>query len=123
MKIIGEAKLLRIFLGETDKIGSVTVYEKIVTEARKFGLAGATVYRGIMGYGGNSRVHSAKFLAVSTDLPLVIEIVDGKDKISQFIPIVESIFEKADSGGLITLEKAEIIRYTASGKKPVIKPD
>jgi PII-like signaling protein len=123
MKIVGEAKLLRIFLGETDKIGSVTVYEKIVTEARKLGLAGATVYRGIMGYGGNSRVHSAKFLAISTDLPLVIEIVDVEEKINKFIPIVEDIFEKADSGGLITLEKAEIIRYTTSGEKTVIKPD
>ncbi len=123
MKIVGEAKLLRIFLGETDKIGSVTVYEKIVMEARKSGLAGATVYRGIMGYGGNSRVHSAKFLAVSTDLPLVVEIVDGEEKINSFIPVVEKIFEESDSGGLITLEKAEIIRYTASGKKPVIEPD
>ncbi len=123
MKITGEAKLLRIFLGETDKIGAVTVYERIVMEARKFGLAGATVYRGIMGYGGNSRVHSAKFLAVSTDLPLVIEIVDNEKKIEEFIPTVEKIFEESDSGGLITLEKAEIIRYTASGKKPVIEPD
>ncbi len=123
MKIVGGAKLLRIFLGERDKIGSVTVYEKIVMEARKSGLAGATVYRGIMGYGGNSRVHSAKFLAVSTDLPLVVEIVDGEEKINSFIPVVEKIFEESDSGGLITLEKAEIIRYTASGKKPVIEPD
>jgi PII-like signaling protein len=123
MKISGEAKLLRIFLGESDKVDHVPVYEKIVMEARKCGIAGATVYRGIMGYGGNSRIHFAKFLTISTDLPLVIEIVDGESKINKFIPKVEEIFEKADSGGLITLEKAEIIRYTASDKKPIIEPD
>lgn len=114
MKITGEAKLLRIFLGETDKIGSVTVYEKIVQEARKECLAGATVYRGIMGYGGNSRIHTSKFLALSEDLPLVIEIVDEADKINKFIPVVEGIFSEANCGGLITLEKAEIIKYTVT---------
>lgn len=116
MKITGEAKLLRIFLGETDKIGSITVYEKIVIEARKESLAGATVYRGIMGYGGNSIIHTSKFLALSEDLPLVIEIVDDSEKINKFIPTVEQIFEEADCGGLITLEKAEIIKYVAAKK-------
>ena len=99
MKIEGEAKLLRIFIGETDKIGSVPVYERIVTEARKRELAGATVYKGIMGYGGNSVIHSAKILTISEDLPLVIEIVDEIKKIEDFIPTVEEIFEKSNSGG------------------------
>ncbi len=117
MKITGEAKLLRIFLGENDKIGSISVYEKIVIEAREFGLAGATVYRGIMGFGGNSIIHTAKFLAISEDLPLVIEIVDNEKRINDFIPIVDEIFEKAKSGGLITLEKAEIIKYVTSEEK------
>ncbi len=116
MKITGDAKLLRIFLGETDKIGSVTVHEKIVIEARKEGLAGATVYKGIMGYGDTSRIHSAKFLTLSEDLPLVIEIVDEQNKIENFIPNVENIFEEANCGGLITLEKAEIIKYTSNPK-------
>ncbi len=116
MKIEGEAKLLRIFIGETDKIGNINVYEKIVIEARKAGLAGATVYKGIMGFGGNSIIHTAKILRLSEDLPLVIEIVDGQKKVEEFIPIVEHIFESANSGGLITLEKAEIIKYAANKK-------
>lgn len=116
MKITGNAKLLRIFIGETDKIGSVTVYEKIVLAARENGLAGATVYRGIMGFGGNSRIHTSKFLALSEDLPLVIEIVDQEEKIGAFIPKVENIFEEANCGGLITLEKAEIIKYVMTKK-------
>jgi hypothetical protein len=116
MKIEGEAKLLRIFLGETDKLHHVPVHEKIVAEARKLNLAGATVYKGIMGFGGNSVIHSAKFLELSEDLPLVIEIVDSQNKIEEFIPIVEKIFEEANCGGLITLEKAEIIKYTITKK-------
>ena len=117
MKLEGEAKLLRIFLGETDKIGSVTVYERIVLEARKLNLAGATVYRGIMGYGGNSRIHSAKILTLSEDLPLVIEVVDEEKKIENFIPVVEQIFEEANCGGLITLEKASIVIYRTDKNK------
>ena len=112
MKISGESKLLRIFVGESDKIGAVPVYEKIVIEARQNHLAGATVYRGIMGYGGKSRIHTAKLLRLSEDMPLVIEIVDEEKKIEEFIPVVENIFETSQSGGLITLEKAEIIKYT-----------
>ncbi len=116
MKIEGEAKLLRIFLGEADKISHLPVYEKIVTEARKQNLAGATVYKGIMGFGGNSRIHSAKILRLSEDLPLVIEIVDEQKKIEEFIPSVEKIFEEANCGGLITIEKAEIIVYKSTKK-------
>ena len=119
MKIEGDAKLLRIFIGETDKIEHVSVYEKIVIEARKSGLAGATVFRGIMGYGGNSIIHTAKLLALSEDLPLIIEIVDEINKIKDFIPVLDDIFEKADIGGLITIEAAEIIKYTANKIKTV----
>lgn len=114
MKTNSKAKLLRIFVGETDKHGHISVYEKIVTEARKKGLAGATVYRGIMGYGSNSRIHTAKLLRLSDDMPLVIEIVDTEEKINSFIPVVEEIFEEANAGGLITIEAAEIIKYTST---------
>ncbi|PKL82939.1 MAG: hypothetical protein CVV24_07565 [Ignavibacteriae bacterium HGW-Ignavibacteriae-3] len=116
MKIEGEAKLLRIFIGEADKISHLPIYEKIVIEARKNNLAGATVYKGIMGFGGNSRIHSAKILRLSEDLPLVIEIVDEQKKIEDFIPEIEKIFEDADCGGLITVEKAEIIVYKSTKK-------
>lgn len=116
MKIEGEAKLLRIFVGESDKISHVPVYEKIVAEARKQNLAGATAYKGIMGFGGNSRIHTAKILRLSEDLPHVVEIVDEQKKIEAFLPIVEQIFEEANCGGLITIERAEIIKYTSTRK-------
>jgi uncharacterized protein len=113
MQIKGEAKLLRIFVGESDKSGNIPVYEKIVLAARENELAGATVFKGIMGYGGKSRIHTAKILRLSEDLPLTIEIVDSSEKIEKFIPIVDEIFESSKSGGLITIEKAEILKYTS----------
>lgn len=117
MHIHGEAKLLRIFIGESDISQHEPVYEKIVMEARKCGLAGATVFKGIMGYGGTSRIHTAKILRLSEDLPLIIEIVDEDSKIESFLPIVERIFEEANCGGLITIEKANIIKYIADKSK------
>ncbi len=116
MHINSEAKLLRIFIGESDKHGSIPVYEKIVLEARKQGLAGATVIKGVMGFGGNSRIHSSKILSLSEDLPLIIEIVDEFSKIEKFIPWLNNLFEEANCGGLITIEKAEIIKYRAIKK-------
>lgn len=107
------AKLLRIFIGESDKIGFETLYETIVFEAKKKGLSGATVTRGIMGFGANSKIHTAKLLELSSDLPIIIEIVDTEEKIRDFTKIVEQLFEESKSGGLITIEKAEIIRYKA----------
>ena len=116
MHIEGEAKLLRIFVGESDKINHIPVYEKIVLEARKAGLAGATVMKGIMGFGASSRIHTTKLLRLSEDLPLIVEIVDEEKKIEEFIPVLNSIFEEANSGGLITMEKASIIKYTVANK-------
>jgi len=116
MHIEGEAKLLRIFVGESDLINHIPVYEKIVFEARKAGLAGATVMKGIMGFGASSRIHTTKLLRLSEDLPLVIEIVDTEKKIEEFIPVLNELFEKANSGGMITMEKVSIIKYTVSKK-------
>jgi len=116
MHIEGEAKLLRIFVGESDLINHIPVYEKIVFEARKAGLAGATVMKGIMGFGASSRIHTTKLLRLSEDLPLVIEIVDAEKKIEEFIPVLNEIFEEANSGGMITMEKVNIIKYTVSKK-------
>ena len=107
------AKLLRIFIGENDKVGQQPLYETIVFEAKRQGLSGATVSRGIMGFGANSKVHTTKLFEISSDLPLVIEIVDAEEKIREFTKTVEQLFEQAKSGGLITLEKAEVIRYKA----------
>ncbi|GIV32979.1 MAG: hypothetical protein KatS3mg031_0514 [Chitinophagales bacterium] len=108
-----QARLLRIFIGESDKLGHQTLYEAIVFEAKKQGLSGATVTRGIMGFGANSKVHTAKLFEISSDLPVVIEIVDTDEKIQSFTEQVEQMFEQAQCGGLITIEKAEIIRYKA----------
>ncbi|HLF62620.1 MAG TPA: DUF190 domain-containing protein [Saprospiraceae bacterium] len=108
-----DAKLLRIFIGESDKAGHIPLYEAIVFEAKKQGLSGATVTRGIMGFGANSKIHTAKLLELSSDLPMVVEIVDTEEKIRAFTRTVEQLFEVSKSGGLITLEKAEVIWYKA----------
>ncbi|MCS6991660.1 MAG: DUF190 domain-containing protein [Chitinophagales bacterium] len=111
------ACLLRIFLGESDQYHGQPLHELIVKEARRRGLSGATVLRGIMGFGANSRViHSAKWLELSSDLPLVVEIVDLEANVRDFAAWAEDLFERSGAGGLVTLEKAEVIRYQP-GKK------
>jgi PII-like signaling protein len=117
MHLPKDAKLLRIFLGDSDKINSSPAYEVIVREAKKAGLAGATVFKGIMGFGGTSRIHTSKILSLSEDLPLIIEIIDDVDKIDKFLPLLENLFEDANCGGLITIEKAEVIKYKADKKR------
>ncbi|MCB9209050.1 MAG: DUF190 domain-containing protein [Ignavibacteriales bacterium] len=106
-----KAQLLRIFLGENDKIGPVSLYEKIVVKAKENNLAGATVYKGIMGFGKSSKIHTSKVLRLSEDLPLVIEIVDSEEKIQKFLPILDELLERSNSGGLVTLEQATIIKH------------
>jgi len=115
MKLEGEGKLLRIFLGESDRVNGRMMYEVLVRAAREAGLAGATVLRGIEGFGAKSRIHTAKILRLSEDLPIIVEIVDTEEKIRAFMPIVDDLFQKSGSGGMITLEKAEVIHYS-SGK-------
>ena len=110
------AQLLRIFIGENDKMGPINVYEKIVVMARENKLAGATVYKGIMGYGGTSVIHTSKILRLSEDLPLVIEIVDTEEKIQNFLPLLEGLLEKSNSGGLVTLEQATIFKHFTGNK-------
>ncbi len=119
MELKGEAKLIRIFVGESDHLDHLPVYEKIVMEARKAGLAGTTVFKGIMGFGRTSIIHTSKILRLSEDMPIVIEIVDEVEKIDSFLNVLHEIFERANSGGLITLEKAEIIKYVTSNKSKV----
>lgn len=109
-----DAKLLRIFVSESDKYKGRPLYEVIVYEASRQKLSGATVTRGIMGFGPTSHVHTSKLLEISSDLPMVIEIVDTEEKIREFTTYAEHLFEESGSGGLITLEKAEVIRYKPS---------
>lgn len=114
MKLVGEGKLLRIFLGEMDKFEHKPLYEVIVLKAREQGLAGATVFRGVEGFGAASRViHTAKILRLSEDLPIVIEIVDTEEKIKSFLQVVDQLFEKVGCGSMMTIEKAEVIKYSA----------
>lgn len=116
MELTGEAKLLRIFIGESDKVNHQPLYEVIVREAKTFGLAGATAWRGIMAYGAASRIKTAKILDLSSDMPVIIEIADGEEKINAFLPKLDRLFETANSGGLVTLEKVQIIKYRAGMK-------
>lgn len=115
MHIEGDASLLRIFLGEADKVGHKALYEAIVEEARSRGLAGATVLRGIHGFGLSARMRSSRILDLSSDLPVVVEIVDEATKIDEFLATVNDLLEEADSGGLVTVEKARVIRYLHGG--------
>lgn len=107
MHIPGQALLLRIFIGESDRHGHVPLYEAIVLKAREMQLAGATVLRGPMGYGQSSRLHTTKILRLSEDLPLVIEIVDGEEKIEAFLAELEGMM----GSGLVTVEKVRVIQY------------
>lgn len=111
MEIKGTAKLLRVFVGESDKVGHAPLYEVIVKRAREQHLAGASAWRGVLGYGASARMRTAKILDLSSDLPMVIEIVDEEDKVDAFVPTLHELFEEADSGGLITIERVEVIRY------------
>src|SRR5271169_4609637 len=107
MQIPNDAVLLRIFIGESDRWQHKPLYEAIVLAAREAHLAGATVLRGPMGFGKSSRLHTAKILRLSMDLPLVIEIVDGEEKIQAFLPVLDPMM----SGGLITMEKVKCLEY------------
>lgn len=114
MHIPHDAVLLRIFIGESDRWQHQPLYEAIVLKAREMHLAGATVLRGPMGFGKSSRLHTAKILRLSMDLPLVIEIVDSEEKIQTFLPELDKMM----GGGLLTLEKVKVIDYRAAEPKP-----
>ena len=112
MELKGEAKLLRIFIGESDKLRHIPLYEAIVREAKAAGLAGATAWKGVMGFGPSSRIRTAKILDLSGDLPMIVEINDAEEKVNAFLPKLHDMFEQSQCGGLITMEKVQVIRYT-----------
>src|SRR5210317_1964738 len=111
MEISGQAVLLRVFIGESDKLGHLPLYEAIVREARDAGLAGATVLKGVLGYGATARIRTAKILDLSADLSLVVEIVDEETKVTAFQHRLSEMFEQANCGGLVTLENIRVVRY------------
>jgi len=106
----GEGRLLRIFIGESDRWHGKPLYEAIVEVARREGLAGATVLRGIEGFGADSRLHTSRILRLSEDLPVVIEIVDTPEQIERVVPILDEMVGE----GMLTLERVQIVSYRSS---------
>ena len=115
MQIPREAVLLRIFFGENDKFHRLPLHEAIVLKAREMHLAGATVLRGHIGFGHSSRIHAGKFLRLSQDLPVVVEIVDSQENIDRFLPVLDGMM----SSGLITIERAEVLPYGTEEARPL----
>lgn len=112
MKISENAQLIRIFVGERDECRGMPLYEAIMREARRLNLAGATIIRGISGYGASSRIHTAKYLRLSEDLPVLVEIVDEEEKIAKLIPFLdENVTE-----GLVTIETVKVLKYLSNKK-------
>jgi PII-like signaling protein len=116
MEINGQAVLLRIFVGESDKIGHLPLHEEIIKKAREAGLAGATVLKGVLGFGATARIRTTKILDLSADLPMVIEIVDEQSKVAAFHPMCSELIEQANCGGLVTLENIRVIHYLPGNK-------
>src|SRR6266700_2364113 len=112
MQIPKQALLLRIFIGEDDKFGGSPLHEAIVMKARELHLAGATVLRGPMGFGATSRLHTAKVLRLSEDLPMIVEIIDAKEKIDELMPHIDQMVQE----GLVTLEPVQVIQYRANSR-------
>lgn len=116
MELNGDSKLLRIFVGEIDKVYHTPLYEAILFAAKKNGMAGCTVIKGTSSYGASSIVHTQKWIDISEDLPMIVEIIDHEEKINSFLPIVEKLLAKAECGGLITLEKVCVLHYQPKSK-------
>ncbi len=107
MKNAMQGTLLRVFVGESDRHDGMPAYEAIVCKAKELHLAGATVLRGMMGFGAHSRMHTAKILRLSEDLPVVVEIVDEREKIDELLPFLDEVLTE----GMVTLERVDIIKY------------
>jgi len=113
VRLEGEGKLLRIFIGESDRWHGRPLYQAIVERVREEGLAGATVIRGIEGFGADSRLHTSRILRLSEDLPIVIEIVDTAEQIERILPLLDEMVEE----GMVTLERVQVIAYRGSSKR------
>jgi PII-like signaling protein len=114
MQIPRDAVLLRVYFGEDDRHGSLPLHEAIVLKAREMHLAGATVLRGHIGFGLSSRIHTTKILRLSQDLPIVVEIVDSREKIDAFLAVLDAMM----GSGLVTLEKVQVLQYGQESAKP-----
>ena len=111
MKTTEKTGILKIYIGESDKINGRVLFEEIVFEARNAGLAGATVYKGIMSFGASHSIHTMKIFALSSDLPVVVEIVDNIESLDKFVEKVNKIMENSQRGGLVTFQELDVVRY------------
>jgi hypothetical protein len=116
MNIDGKAFLMKIYIGESDKINGRPLYEEIVFEARKEGLAGATVTKGIMSFGASHSIHTMKIFAISSDLPVIIEIIDEEEKLKNFVEKVDALINESKKGGLVTIIPLEVNLYRRGEK-------
>jgi uncharacterized protein len=116
MKIEGRAGILKIYVGESDKVQGRPLFEEIVFEARKAGMAGATVFKGIMSFGASHSVHTLKIFALSGDLPIAVEIVDTVEKLDKFASRVNELMDQSQKGGLVTFQEVDVLRYEVGEK-------
>jgi len=127
MQVPRDAVLLRIFVGENDRLGHKPLYEAIVMRARESHLAGATVLRGPLGFGHSSRIHTTKLLEMSSDLSYVVEIVDKDEKIQAFLPELDKLMMESKGSGLVTLEHVQVLQYGPVSRSPIrpaaLRPD
>ena len=116
MKITGKAGLLKIYVGESDKIHGRALFEEIIFEARKAGLAGATAFKGIMSYGASHSIHTQKIFALSADMPVTIEIIDNNERLDEFLKTLNTLMDQSKKGGLITFQEVDVLRYKVGEK-------
>ena len=116
MTIEGQTSLLKIYTGESDRVNGRPLYEEIVFEARKAGIAGATVYKGILSFGASHSIHTMKIFALSGDLPIIIEMVDQTENLRNFLPRINELMDLSKKGGLVILEPVEVLRYQKGHK-------
>ncbi len=121
MKTNDNVQILRVYTSSTDKLKHTPMYEMLVFAARRYGMAGATVHKGVMGYGGSSVVHSAKFWETNEKLPVVVEIIDESQKIEAFFKVIKPYLESVRYGCLVTIEEAHVMMYKAGGEKKVFE--
>ena len=121
MKTNDNVQILRVYTSSTDKLKHTPMYEMLVFAARRYGMAGATVHKGVMGYGGSSVVHSAKFWETNEKLPVVVEIIDESQKIEAFFKVIKPYLESVRYGCLVTIEEAHVMMYKEGGKKNVFE--
>jgi len=116
MNIEGKACLMKIYIGESDKVHGRPLYEEIIFEARKAGLAGATALKGIMSFGASHSIHTMKIFAISSDLPVVIEIIDKEEKIKEFLKTADKLIDGSKKGGLVTTSEVDVRKYKKGEK-------